>query len=169
MVSGLGAGSVAIRQVSRRGRRRAEQLRYAAELAASLGEKKRLRARAWSDTNNEVERAVNAGAFAKAASRLSAFSRRWGDDAQTRALVNKLEQKQAEAWLDAADVCLAKGDRICAELRLTAAERSKRPELAQRIRTLRAELVRLTESQMPPDQTKGRTPEPGNVALRRSR
>ncbi len=125
-----------------------KRLQQAISDTAPACEKKRLHAKAWSDTNTEVERAVNAGAFAKAASRLSAFTQRWGDDAQTRALVNKLEQKQAEAWLDAADICLAKGDRICAELRLTAAERSKRPELSQRSTTLREELARLTESQM---------------------
>ena len=124
------------------------RLQTALRDSAAACEKKRGRAKAWSDINAGLEGVVGAGAFAKAASRLSGFVRHWGEDAETRALASKLEQKQAEAWLDAADVCLAKRDRLCAEQRLTAVERSQRPELSQRAGVLRQELARLTESQI---------------------
>lgn len=118
---------------------------------AVLGcEKKRQRARAWADLkpvlDNAVEKAPQAGALDTADSRLSAFTRKWGADDETRDWDNRIDGKKAERLLDEADACLQRSDRACLEARLLAAERFKRPELEDRIRALRESLSRLLEA-----------------------
>lgn len=55
--------------------------------SASPGcEKKRLRAKAWSDTTAAVETALEDDERGRALARLNQFTRKWGDDAATRAL-----------------------------------------------------------------------------------
>ncbi|WP_317204123.1 hypothetical protein, partial [Janthinobacterium sp.] len=109
-------------------------------------EKKRLRAKAWKEAGEAAAAALDAGALEKAAGRLAAFTRRWGEDGETRALDGRIDAAKAGRLLDEADACLAKADRVCLENRLLAAERLKRPELAQRILVLRESLSRLLEA-----------------------
>jgi len=109
-------------------------------------EKKRSRAKAWSDTEAAVDSALQAATLDKAAGRLALFTRRWGEDADTRELGDRIDRKRAERLLDEADACQAESDRVCLESRVIAAERLNRPELAQRIAALRESLSRLLES-----------------------
>lgn len=60
-------------------------------------EKKKLRAKAWSDTTAAVEVALAAGDFAKAQARLSQFTRRYDDDDDTRRLKEKIAAQRAAA------------------------------------------------------------------------
>ena len=118
---------------------------------AVLGcEKKRQRAKAWAELkpvlDNAVEKVPQAGALDTADSRLSAFTRKWGADDETRDWDKRIDGKKAERLLDEADACLQRSDRACLEARLLAAERFKRPELEDRIRALRESLSRLLEA-----------------------
>ncbi|WP_377701737.1 hypothetical protein [Pseudoduganella sp. UC29_71] len=118
---------------------------------AVLGcEKKRQRAKAWAELKpvleNAVERSPQAGALDNADSRLAAFARKWGADDDTRDWDKRIDGKKAERLLDEADACLQRADRACLEAKLLAAERYKRPELEERIRTLRESLSRLLEA-----------------------
>lgn len=118
---------------------------------AVLGcEKKRQRAKAWADLKpaleNALEKSPPAGALDSADSRLSAFTKKWGADDDTRDLDKRIDGKKAERLLDEADACLQRSDRACLEARLLAAERYKRPELEDRIRALRESLSRLLET-----------------------
>lgn len=118
---------------------------------AVLGcEKKRQRAKAWAELKpvleNAVEKSPQAGALDNADSRLAAFSRKWGADDDTRDWDKRIDGKKAERLLDEADACLQHSDRACLEAKLLAAERYKRPELEERIRTLRESLSRLLEA-----------------------
>jgi hypothetical protein len=117
------------------------RLQNAINAAVPACEKKRLRAKAWSDTMVAVESALAAATFEKARSRLAAFTRRWGEDAETRGLKDSIDARHAERLLDEADACLAKGERACTALKIGAAERMRRPELASRIATLRESLA----------------------------
>jgi len=118
---------------------------------AVLGcEKKRQRAKAWADLkpvlDNAVEKTPQADALDTADSRLSAFTRKWGADDETRDWDKRIDGKKAERLLDEADACLQRSDRACLEGRLLSAERFKRPELEDRIRALRESLSRLLEA-----------------------
>ncbi|KQW96664.1 hypothetical protein ASC94_07455 [Massilia sp. Root418] len=120
--------------------------------AAPACEKKRQRAKAWSDLkpalDSALEKAPPGGALDTADSRLSAFTKKWGADDETRELDKRIDGKKAERLLDDADACLQRSDRACLEAKLVAAERFKRPELEERIRTLRESLSRLLEATM---------------------
>lgn len=63
------------------------------ELNDAAAECKRVRQRgkAWSDTSAAVESALGTSSYDKARSRLSAFTRRWGEDDETRALKAKVD------------------------------------------------------------------------------
>ncbi len=70
-----------------------EQLRriQSAMNSASPGcEKKRLRAKAWSDTTAAVETALEDDERGRALSRLNQFTRKWGEDAASRALKTRI-------------------------------------------------------------------------------
>lgn len=128
---------------------RAEQLKRLQKALAESApgcERKRARGKAWSDTSSAVDSALRAAGVDKAASRLALFVRRWGADAGTRALSERIERKQGERLLDEADACLSRSERACADARLDAAERLKRPELEQRIAALRLALAQKSES-----------------------
>ncbi|HAT32528.1 MAG TPA: hypothetical protein DCW29_17265, partial [Janthinobacterium sp.] len=122
------------------------RLRTAIGAAAPRCEKKRLRAKAWSEAGVALEAAMRAGQADKAAARLAVFTRRWGEDADTREWEDKIAVKKATLLLDQAEACLNKGDRVCLEARLLAAERLKRPELSQRVMALRDSLSKLLET-----------------------
>lgn len=113
--------------------------------AASACEKKQRREQAWSVAQAAVNQALDGGKPDLAATRLAAHVKRWGDDPDTLELDAKVKVAQASVQLDAADACLAKGDRVCLENSLIAAERYKRPELATRTHALRAALSQLLE------------------------
>ena len=113
--------------------------------AASACEKKQRREQAWSAAQAAVNQALDGGKPDLAATRLAAHVKRWGDDPDTLELDAKVKVAQASVQLDAADACLAKGDRVCLENSLIAAERYKRPELATRTQALRAALSQLLE------------------------
>ena len=114
--------------------------------AAATCDKRQKRSAAWEQVVQASGQAFDAGKPEQAATRLAAYVKRWGDDADTIELDARIKVAQASRELDAADACLAKRDHACAEKRLLAAERYKRPELAARTGALRASLSQLLES-----------------------
>lgn len=122
------------------------RLQKAITATAPACEKKAQRARAWTDARAALETALATNALDKAAARLSTFVKRWGDDEQTRQWRDRIDARRAEKLLDDADACLAKKDRTCVEAKLNAADKLRRPELRQRIDTLRNALSRMLES-----------------------
>ncbi|MCC7680016.1 hypothetical protein [Janthinobacterium sp. FW305-128] len=113
--------------------------------SAATCDRQQQRAQAWAALQGSVNQALDAGKPELAATRLAAYVKRWGDDPDTLELDAKVKVAQASAQLDLADACLAKGDRVCLENSLIAAERYKRPELAARTQALRAALSQLLE------------------------
>ncbi|WP_205602284.1 hypothetical protein [Janthinobacterium agaricidamnosum] len=113
--------------------------------SAATCDRQQQRAQAWTALQGSVQQALDAGKPELAATRLAAYVKRWGDDPDTLELDAKVKVAQASALLDLADACLAKGDRVCLENSLIAAERYKRPELAARTQALRAALSQLLE------------------------
>ena len=113
--------------------------------SAAACDRQQQRAQAWTALQGGVQQALDAGKPELAATRLAAYVKRWGDDPDTLELDAKVKVAQASAQLDLADACLAKGDRVCLENSLIAAERYKRPELAARTQALRAALSQLLE------------------------
>lgn len=123
--------------------------------SAAACDKQQQRAQAWTALQDSVNQALDAGKPELAATRLAIYVKRWGDDPDTLELDAKVKVAQASAQLDAADACLAKGDRVCLENSLIAAERYKRPELAARTQALRTALSQLLERSLldaPPGQ-----------------
>lgn len=123
--------------------------------SAAACDRQQQRAQAWTALQGSVQQALDAGKPDLAATRLAAYVKRWGDDADTLELDARVKVAQASAQLDAADACLAKGDRVCLENSLIAAERYKRPELAARAQALRTALSQLLERSLldtPPGQ-----------------
>jgi hypothetical protein len=59
--------------------------------AAAECKRARQRSKAWSDASAAVEAALAASSFEKARARLSAFTRRWGEDEETRAAKAKVD------------------------------------------------------------------------------
>ncbi|MDZ5632477.1 hypothetical protein [Janthinobacterium sp. GMG1] len=113
--------------------------------SATACDKQQQRAQAWTALQDSVNQALDGGKPELAATRLAIYVKRWGDDPDTLELDAKVKVAQASVQLDAADACLAKGDRVCLESSLIAAERYKRPELAARTQTLRTALSQLLE------------------------
>ncbi|STR26090.1 Uncharacterised protein [Janthinobacterium lividum] len=113
--------------------------------SAAACDKQQQRAQAWTVLQDSVKQALDAGKPELAATRLAIYVKRWGDDPDTLELDAKVKVAQASAQLDLADACLAKGDRVCLENSLIAAERYKRPELAARTQALRTALSQLLE------------------------
>lgn len=113
--------------------------------SAAACDRQQQRAQAWTALQGGVQQALDAGKPELAATRLAAYVKRWGDDPDTLELDAKVKVAQASAQLDLADACLAKGDRVCLENSLIAAERYKRPELAARTQALRTALSQLLE------------------------
>ncbi|MGK5038881.1 hypothetical protein ACQ4WQ_00920 [Janthinobacterium sp. GB1R12] len=113
--------------------------------SAAACDRQQQRAQAWTALQGSVQQALDAGKPELATTRLAAYVKRWGDDPDTLELDAKVKVAQASAQLDLADACLAKGDRVCLENSLIAAERYKRPELAARTQALRTALSQLLE------------------------
>jgi len=74
-----------------------QRLQSAINAAASACDKKKLRARTWSETLAAVDSALDDGDTARAQVRLAQFTKRYGDDAETRALKARIAaQREAE-------------------------------------------------------------------------
>lgn len=114
--------------------------------AAPGCEKKSRRDKAWKELAPILESAVKSGAAERAAERMAAFTRKWGESPETQELSGRIDAKRAENLLDEADACLRKNDRACLEARIKAAEKLKRPEAEERIRQLKERLSHLLES-----------------------
>lgn len=113
--------------------------------AAVTCDKREKRAQAWEQVVLASGQAFDAGKPEQAATRLAAYVKRWGEDADTMALDARIKVALASRELDTADACLARRDHRCMEKSLLAAERYQRPELAARTRVLRASLSQLLE------------------------
>jgi len=113
--------------------------------AAATCDKRQKRLLAWEQVVLAAGQAFDAGKPEQAATRLAAYVKRWGEDADTIELDARIKVALASRELDQADACLARRDHACMEKSLLAAERYKRPELASRIKTLRAALSQLLE------------------------
>ena len=77
----------------RTGKAGAEQLQRvqsAINQASPACEKKRVRAKAWSDTKSAVDKALDSDDIAKAQARLAQFTKRYGEDDDTRALRDRI-------------------------------------------------------------------------------
>ena len=122
-----------------------KRLQQAITAAAGGCERKRLHAKAWSDLLPVLESALQAGALDRAAARLDTYTKKWGEDGDTREWDGRIDTRRAERLLDEADACLKKANRACLETKLDAAERLRRPEAAPRIALLRESLSRLLE------------------------
>ena len=137
-----------------------KRLQASITTAATTCEKKQRREQAWTTAQAAVRQALDAGKPDVAATRLAAHVKRWGEDADSLELDATVKVALASAQLDAADACLAKGDRVCLENSLIAAERYKRPELAARTQALRTALSQLLERSLL-DAAPGPGPGPG--------
>ncbi|OBV39832.1 hypothetical protein [Janthinobacterium psychrotolerans] len=113
--------------------------------AAASCDKRQKRAQAWEQVVLASAQAFDAGKPELAATRLAAYVKRWGEDADTIELDARIKVALASRELDKADACLAGADHRCMEKSLLAAERYKRPELAARTKALRAALSQLLE------------------------
>ena len=109
-------------------------------------EKKRLRTKAWSEARSLIEIEMQYDHLDRAEAKLAAFNKKWGEGPDSREWSDRIDTKMAERLLDQADACLTAGDRVCLESKLVAAEKFKRPELAQRTLALRDSLSHLLET-----------------------
>jgi hypothetical protein len=78
-------------QSSRATPRQLQRLQQALNDAAAHCNRVRQRARAWREASNAIEAALNASSFDKAGVRLLAFTRRWGEDQETRELKARVD------------------------------------------------------------------------------
>ena len=72
-----------------------ERLQKGLNDAGPVCEKKRQRAKAWTDTVAAVDGALGADAYDKALARLALFTRRYGDDSATRELKARIESARS--------------------------------------------------------------------------
>ncbi|SFU36911.1 hypothetical protein SAMN05216552_1002122 [Pseudoduganella namucuonensis] len=114
--------------------------------AAPGCEKKRQRGKAWTELRPALEDALHTGAYERAASRLAAFVKRWGQDDDTSDWDKRIDIKLGERLLDEADACLKKSDRNCVEAKLQAIMKLNRTELGPRTQALHESLSRLLEA-----------------------
>lgn len=76
-----------------------EQLQHVQQVlndAAADCTRKRQRDKAWREAKTAVESALAASSFDKARQRLRAFTKRWGDDENARALRDRIEERSPE-------------------------------------------------------------------------
>src|SRR5471030_449096 len=123
-----------------------KRLQDAVAAGAPSCEKKRLRAKAWTEARALIDIEMQYDHLDRAEAKLAAFNRRWGEGPDSREWTDKIDTKKAATLLDQADACLTAGDRVCLESKLAAAEKLKRPELAQRTLALRDSLSHLLEA-----------------------
>src|SRR5471032_1163602 len=128
------------------GEQQLKRLQDAMAAAAPSCEKKRLRSKAWTEARSLIEIEMQYDHLERAEAKLAAFNKKWGEDRESREWADKIDTKIAGHLLDQADACLTAGDRVCLENKLVAAEKLKRPELAQRTLALRDSLSHLLET-----------------------
>lgn len=90
------AGLIALRK-TRASQEQLQRLQQALNDEAARCTKRRQRSKAWSDASNGVESALAAASWDKARTRLQAFTRRWGEDEDTRALRERIETAKRDA------------------------------------------------------------------------
>lgn len=123
-----------------------KRLQEAIAASAPACEKKRLRTKAWTEARGLIDTELQYDHVDRAEARLTAFEKKWGDGPDAGEWRDKIDTKRASLLLDRADACLTAGDRVCLENNLIAAEKLKRPELAQRTLALRDSLSHLLET-----------------------
>ncbi|PWF48287.1 hypothetical protein C7C56_012770, partial [Massilia glaciei] len=74
-----------------------ERVQEAIDKAKPRCERIRLRAAAWKTASAAVDGALREGTFTKARAALAGFARKWGDDANTRALHTRIDKEQQRA------------------------------------------------------------------------
>ncbi|UGQ45394.1 hypothetical protein [Massilia endophytica] len=123
-----------------------QRVQQAINDAAPACDKARQRAKAWTELQPVLNGALKSNAPDRAATRLKAFTAKWGEDAETDALFARIDTMRAENLLDEARSCIAQRKRACAEAKIQAAEKLNRPEAAPRLQALREDLSRLLET-----------------------
>jgi hypothetical protein len=73
-----------------------ERLQSALNEASNACTRKRQRASAWNEARGAVESALASGSVERARTRLQAFTRRWGEDDETRALKARIDALRSE-------------------------------------------------------------------------
>ncbi|SDC32411.1 hypothetical protein SAMN05428966_101548 [Massilia sp. PDC64] len=73
-----------------------ERLQRGLNEASSACTRKRQRASAWAEARGPIESALASGSVERARSRLQAFTKRWGEDDNTRALKARIDAARAE-------------------------------------------------------------------------
>jgi hypothetical protein len=73
-----------------------ERMQRALNEASSACTRKRQRASAWSESRGSIEAALASGSVERARTRLQAFTKRWGEDDDTRALKARIDAARAE-------------------------------------------------------------------------
>ncbi len=73
-----------------------QRLQQALNDEAAKCTKRRQRGKAWSEASNAVESALAAASWDKARTRLQAFTKRWGEDEDTRAMKDRIETARRE-------------------------------------------------------------------------
>ena len=73
-----------------------ERLQRALNEAWNACTRKRQRASAWSEARGSIESALDAGSVERARTRLQAFTKRWGEDDETRALKARIDALRSE-------------------------------------------------------------------------
>lgn len=74
-----------------------ERLQQALNDEAANCTRRRQRGKAWSDASSAVESALAAASWDKAKTRLQAFTRRWGEDEDTRAMQERIEAARRDS------------------------------------------------------------------------
>lgn len=146
-----------------------KRLQDAVAASAPACEKRRLRAKAWSEARGLIDIEMQYDHLDRAEAKLAAFNRKWGEGAESREWSDKIETKKGEHLLDQADACLTAGDRACLESKLAAVEKLKRPELAQRTLALRDSLSHLLETTLLGQASAPPVTAPAPVAVPRSK
>jgi hypothetical protein len=90
------AGLIALRK-SRATPEQLQRLQQALNDEAAQCTRRRQRGKAWSDTSAAVESALAGGSWDKANTRLQAFTRRWGEDDDTRAMQERIEAARRDS------------------------------------------------------------------------
>jgi hypothetical protein len=73
-----------------------ERLQRALNEASNACTRKRQRASAWTEARGSIESALDTGSIERARTRLQAFTKRWGEDDETRALKARIDALRSE-------------------------------------------------------------------------
>jgi hypothetical protein len=73
-----------------------QKVQAALNEASAACTRKRQRDKAWRETKPAIESALSASSFERARARLRAFTRRWGEDDETRALKEQIDARAPE-------------------------------------------------------------------------